>query len=211
MVEQVEWIKQMLTDFSKDECVATRLAFLGRFKEHSRAGKELARWENWLQIELLYWMGKPQQQPIRDLWFEDRYTYDKRYTLPDSKKGKSTASIDLTYRADRTFKDYYNGIELKVKTYSDYSIRGIISDLERVSCIKRSEWVFRSMTGVAIFMDDEEIEKKKYVKMLREKFGETSIIPFGEHWKAAVVGWEASTLSEARQDVYEKWVKDALS
>ena len=191
MNNEKNYLIKILEEASKGT-LKNRLDFFSKYDK-----KPLQRWENWFQMELLYLLV---HSGVKDAWFEDRYSHDKRTKLPYSKLGFAQASIDIVYRRPNTISHLYTGIELKVQNHPEHSIKGSLVDLLRIGSIVSSEWAFRAIFSISIYLHE---TSSKYIALAREMEGD--IINIGPY-KAAIIGWEASSASEATLDSYKQWL-----
>lgn len=185
---ELEKIKQTLKNLSVSN--SEMLNFLFDYEN-----KRLQRWENWLQMQILFELNK---EGVEDLWFEERLDNDMRIKLSNEKAGKLTSSIDVVYRRKGTSQKSYNAIELKVANIASHSIRGSLVDLDRTLALK--SWYFRSIFSISVFKEDK--SKSKFLK-LANNFGH--IENFGPY-RAAIFGWEAKSLELSTRKSYKKWL-----
>jgi hypothetical protein len=177
----------------------SKIKILNFFSEFEKR-KRLQRWENWLQLEMLYEL---ERSGVDDLWFEDRYAQDRRVTVPKEKTGNKISSIDLVYRRSNYLKGLYVGIELKVKDAPYNAIRGSLVDLLRLGAVTPAEWGFRAIYAVSIFKK-ENCKKSKYIDLVNT-FSDGGVLNFGPY-RVAVFGWEAQTLENATRESYRDWL-----
>jgi hypothetical protein len=194
---ELEKIKTTLKQISQSKF--EMLKFLSEYEN-----KRLQRWENWLQMEILHELHTT---GVEDLWFEDRYSQDKRVKVANEKADKYVSSIDVVYRRKRSSIASYNALELKVANNASTSIKGSLVDLDRIAAIPNSEWCFRSVYAIAAFKQDSE-KKSKYLDFVRD-FGQ--IESFGPY-NIAILGWEAKNGDESStRDYYKAWLKKLMA
>ena len=192
MKEQTHIIK-LLKKASQEPAFLERLEFFHKYDK-----KPLQRWENWLQMELLYFLHK---QGVEELSFEDRISRDKRRRLSSSATGFYSASIDIVYKRKSSLQNLYTALELKVGDHPECSIKGSIVDLERIGCLISRGWYFSSVFSISIYRHK---ESSKYIELVKNK---GIIMDFGPY-KAAILGWESINKSESSLREYQGWLEE---
>lgn len=200
------------------------LEFIAHFRDGDNSSV-LNRWENWLQVELLFSLNELKVHD-KDLYHEHGFSYkkNKSKSAVKSKQGFTTGAIDMAFRPWGGDAGLIAGVELKVKENPTPAIRGGLHDLLKPQAFKTSGWNFRAIYSMAVFANDlEKIEKSKYVKFLGEHPGPGEfphlktmgkIVPFGKHFRIALIGWETSPRSGTTKTFYKEyslWVKAMLN
>ncbi len=194
MTERDHIIK-LLQKASGDPNFLKRLKF---FHEYDK--KPLRRWENWLQMELLYWLHN---SGVKDISFEDESSLDKRRIKSKSQPDTYSARIDIVYRRNNCINNVYTGIELKVKDNQCYSVRESLKDLEKISCISNRDWRYYSVFSISIYRFN---NNQKYNRLF-ENEENSVIINLGPYYKAAILCWESSSKKYPSLKEYQYWLK----
>ena len=156
----------------------------------------IERWETWLQLEIAKYMS---ENLVQNCWIESKYEIDRR-TQSENKH----RHIDLVFRTPNSSTVYYGAVEMKVRNYPEYSIGNVMKDLRSIAQIKRSNWEFRSVHALAIFLHPTASSYRERA----EKLGE--IVNLGPY-TCAVFGWESPGLGDANQEAFGDWVHKTLN
>lgn len=191
MRSQMDFLLDTIGELIEDPNFVSRTEFF--------AVEEVARWENWLQMELLHSLHRKGAE----FGWEDIYFYDRRKKGALSAPDKTTAQIDLTFRPKGADSEIYTAVELKAKLYPDQAIGGVIKDLMRIKSLKRTN--FRAVYGVAIYLPQ---EKSAYEDLVEAIGGE--IMEIDNYWRLAVLGWEGRPRADELNKSYAAWCENLV-
>lgn len=192
MASQIEFISNVIQELKNNAELMKRVDFFGT--------QEIARWENWLQMELLFALD----ERGADYWWEDGFTFHgkKKTELLDPKK--MGAKIDITFRQKGADSGVYTAVELKAKPYPDKSIGEAMKDLLRINLLEHTD--FRAIYAIAAYLP---LTDSAYEELVTEIGGK--IINFGNEWKLAIFGWEGAPRSEDLSKDYAIWCSDLVA
>lgn len=188
MASQIRFVADAIEDLKNTASVRSRLEFFGEM--------EIARWENWLQMELLFLFDKKGA----DSWWEDAYKFHGRKKLKLPNSNKLGAQIDIVFRQKSADTEVYTALELKAKITPDQSIGAAMKDLLRINALKQTS--FRAIVAIAAYLPRRE---SAYEELVTKIGGE--IIDFGV-WRIALFGWEGAPRSTDLGKEYAKWCAD---
>lgn len=190
-MSEIQFVAELLKKITRNKSIQDHLCF---FNERGSW-----RWENWLQMELIYQLGK---MNIEDSYLESSHEYDQRHSL---QKGNTRAHIDLIYRRPNFSKDIFTAVELKAKMKVLTCFKESIKDLSKISQIKSSEFVFRSVISISILNKSRKLNPKirSIIDVLQ---GE--IVNGGEYYDFAIIGWDGGNKRDSwSKEEYTKWIK----
>ena len=148
-------------------------------------------WEKWLQMELLF--------AINQEWGDDHYK-ELQYEVDQRKSDKFLNQLDIVYRRPKTSTSAYVGVELKVMSEPHRCIQGAIEDLKKIANIKSSNWDFRSIIAVAVYLPEQR-EASASLSVARKY----EIVKFG-NFEIAVFDWETTPSDELKLPGFKEWL-----
>lgn len=189
------------------------LRFISEFKDTHE--KDLrSRWELWLQIELMKQLNSIKGS-TGELYSEYRadYKLNKYKGAGRTAKGFVSGYLDIAYRPPGTDSGLLVGVELKVKRTAAGAIRGGLHDLLKPRAFVTDKWKFRAIYAACVFDSITSDESdSKYLKFVTDN--DWPIIPLGNFFKVALIGWETKPRSGELKEFYAEygqWIKTLLN
>jgi len=173
----------LLNDLKKKQHIKKRLDFFYDFEHEG--------WEKWLQMELLYAMNEN--------WGADHYK-EIQYDIDKRKSERSFSQLDLVYRRPKTTSDVFVGVELKVINEPNRCIKGSLADLQKFSKLKPSQWDFRAIIAMAVYLPEQR-ENSKALALAREH----ETLQFGPY-EVAIISWETEPKNEFKFPGFRDWL-----
>jgi len=193
----------LTNDFCNDiQCILRKRhikKMLGILNEQQSGG-----WEKWFQLELVRYYHDLEHEPHWECGFEKSLQHNPE---------KLINRLDLVYRKKNTNNNYYNGVEIKVQRFPQYSIKGILTDLTGVSHIKSSNWELRAVTGLSIYATDiiESVsDNSRYKSFVRRLISsKRAKVLKCNGWSCLILGWEANNIStpSTMKKEYQEYIR----
>lgn len=168
-------------------------------------------WEKWLQYELAFALN---DESIGSSETEVKYPYDMGVKKPKAKDGNINCFIDICFKEKFFKRDAYTAIELKL-THSASGLRGVFSDLLKISAIKNTSWNLRGVTVILIYKKPK--SNTKFNQMIdhlcnkgngiNEKYKIANSQINNSEYNALRISWGGGKTSNWNREPYRKWVK----
>ncbi len=189
-MRESEYFINIIEEFAKKKSIRDKLDY---FYDNG-----ISAWEKWFQLELRYFL----EQKKNEIYIEDLFNRDKRTAK------KYLNRVDLTYRRPNTSSEHYVGLELKVVDHPTVSIKKAIDeDLKGMAEILPSEWPFKAVISTAVYKNEGEAIKSKYIDLV-DKIGVH--LSFGQYY-IAIMFWESDILANANRENYKRWLSDNIT
>lgn len=167
-------------------------------------------WEKWLQYELALALNK---ESIGRSETEVPYPYDMGVKKPKSKDGNTNCFLDIRFKEKNFRNDVYTAIELKL-TKGASGLRGVFSDLLKISAIKTKSWDLRGVVVILIYKRPtkttkfneliENLIKAKGIKTLHEQIKNSE-------YSVLRMAWGGGATSNWNRKPYRDWVQKMLN
>lgn len=168
------------------------------------------KWEKWLQYELAATLNE-----LGTTETEYKYPYDQKSIKPESKDGFSECRVDIKFKQKNFTNDKYTVIELK-QSNSTSGLRGVFSDLLKISAIRESKWDIRGVVAILIYRMPETKTKFADVLDYLQNPANGTKIEYdiqnhqninGTDFNALIIGWGTGKSDGWDKIKYRNWVR----
>lgn len=144
MKNDFEFVLNLAEEFFGQDEVQSKFKLINEY--------EFSGWEIWFQIEFASFLQ--QHDAVAEIIREFGYSIDKRM-----RGNQSKMYIDFLIRKKRASRSSYIAIEIKQNQSASSCVKGMMSDIQKIWKVKRSEDDLRSMWCLGIYptVDDEKI------------------------------------------------------